>query len=103
MCRRMPVAQIEVTPEDLLRSAAILDAVAEDLRNAHSRLDGVHTTMVGAGNVTDALHHFADEWEFGMGRMVESVRFTARALWTAGEAYAEVDSAVRRVLERFLS
>ena len=98
----MPVAQIEVTPEGLLRSAATLDTVAEDLRHAHSRLDDVRTTMVGAGNVTDALRRFADEWEFGMGRMVESVKFTARALRTAGEGYAEVESGVLRALERFL-
>jgi hypothetical protein len=103
MCGRKPVAQIDVTPEDLLQSAAILDTVAEDLRHAHNRLHDVRTTMIGAGNVTDALRHFADEWEFGMGRMVESVKFTARALRTAGEGYAEVESKVLRALERFLS
>ena len=96
------MAQIEVNPEDLLRSAETLHAVSEDLRSANSRLEEVRTTMVGAGNITRALHHFADEWEFGMGRMVESVKFTAHALQTAGHGYEEVESGVIGALKRFM-
>jgi hypothetical protein len=93
------MGSIDVDPGELLRHAETLDAVAADLRFAHHRLDGLRTGDIGASNVTRALHRFADEWDYGMGRMVESVKFTAEALRVAGQGYSETESTL---VERLL-
>jgi hypothetical protein len=86
------MGSIDVDPGQLLRHAEILDAVGADLRFAHHRLDGLRAGDLGASNVTRALHRFADEWDYGMDRMVDSVKFTAEALRVAGQGYAETES-----------
>jgi hypothetical protein len=92
------MGSIEVDPAELLRHAETLDAVAADLKFAPQRLDGLRTGDFGASGVTRALHRFADEWEYGLGRMVESVTFTAEALRVAGWGYAETESTLVETL-----
>jgi hypothetical protein len=91
---------LEVDPGRLLLDAKTLDAIAADLKFAHHRLDRLRTSDIGASNVTRALHHFADEWDYGMGRMVESVRFTAEALRVAGQQYTETESTLAETMLR---
>jgi hypothetical protein len=92
------MGRIEVNPGELLRSAGILDAIGEDLGSCHRHLDGLRAGEIGAGNMSRALYRFADEWEYGMGRMVESVKWTASALRAAGEGYTSVETEIRSAL-----
>ena len=86
------MGSIEVDPAELLRHAETLDAIGADLKFALQRLDGLRMGDIGASSVTRALRRFADEWDYGLGRMVESVRFTADALRVAGQGYTEAES-----------
>jgi hypothetical protein len=45
-----------------------------------------------------ALYRFADEWEYGLGRMVESVKWTASALRAAGEGYTSAETEIESAL-----
>lgn len=85
------VVRIEVTPEELLRIANEMAAIAEDLRHAHGRLSGLTEDAIGARNIDGALEDFADHWRYGMDRMTKGVRWTAEALTTAGTTYGDVE------------
>ena len=87
---------IEVTPEELIRSGQTLKAVAEDLRLAHHRIEGLRRSQLGSKSIDSALNHFADEWKYGMNKIVEKVDMTGEAILSAGEQYAAVESAVSR-------
>ncbi len=93
------MASIDVDPGQLLRHANTLDVIAADLRFARRRLDGLRAADIGAANVTRALHRLADRWDYGMERMVDSVKFTADALRVAGQGYMETESTL---VERLL-
>ncbi len=58
--------------------------MAEDLRVAHRRVEGLRSRDLGSRTVDQALNHFADHWDYGMARMVKSVEWTAEALRSAG-------------------
>jgi hypothetical protein len=90
------VGYIEVTPEELIRSGETLKAIADDLRLAHHRLEGLRRDQLGSRSIDSALDHFADEWKYGMKTLVEKVDMTGEALLSAGQAYVAVESAVAR-------
>lgn len=85
------MARIEVDPSQLLRAAAELDAIREDLRLAVGRISALSGHRIGAICIDSSLDHFADHWAYGMHQMAESVRFTAEALRMAGESYVEIE------------
>ena len=89
---------IDVTPEELIRSGHQLQAIAEDLRHAHHRVEGLRSKQLGSKTIDSALNHFADHWKYGMNKMVEKVDMTGAALLAAGEQYAGVDAAIGAVL-----
>ena len=88
------MGSIDVTPDDLIRSGQTLKAIAEDLRMAHHRVESLRSAQLGSKAIDSALNHFADEWKFGMNKIVEKVDMTGEALLSAGQQYAGVDSAV---------
>ena len=85
---------IEVTPEELIKGGQTLKAIAEDLRSAHHRVEGLRRSQLGSRAIDSALNHFADEWKYGMNKIVEKVDMTGEAILAAGQQYAGVDSAV---------
>jgi hypothetical protein len=86
------VAHIDVTPEELIRSGNQLKAIAEDLRLAHQRVEGLRSSQLGSKAIDSALNHFADHWKYGMNKMVEKVDMTGEALLAAGRQYAGVEA-----------
>jgi uncharacterized protein YukE len=92
------MAQIEVNPGELLQSAEVLDAIGDDLGSCRHHLEALRPGDVGASNISHALHRFADQWEYGMERMVESVKWTANALRTAGQGYTSVEDRIGSAL-----
>ena len=85
---------IDVTPEELIRSGQTLKAIAEDLRAAHHRVEGLRSAQLGSKPIDSALNHFANEWKYGMSKIVEKVDMTGEALLSDGQQYAGVDTAV---------
>ena len=88
------MASFQVTPEQLFRSERELQTVAEDLRAAHRRVEGLRSRDLGSRAVDQALNHFADHWDYGMARMVKSVEWTAEALRSAGQTYGDAEAAI---------
>lgn len=88
------MGSIDVTPDELIRSGQTLKAIAEDLRSAHHRVEGLRSAQLGSRRIDSALNHFADHWQYGMRRMVERVDMTGEALLAAGQQYEGVDAAI---------
>lgn len=88
------MAHIDVTPEELIRSGNQLKAIAEDLRLAHRRVEGLRSAQLGSKTIDSALNHFADHWKYGMNRMVDKVDMTGEALLAAGRQYAGVEASL---------
>ncbi len=88
------MAHIDVTPEELIRSGNQLKAIAEDLRLAHKRVEGLRSSQLGSKTIDSALNHFADHWKYGMSKMVEKVDMTGEALLAAGRQYAGVEASI---------
>lgn len=88
------MASFQVTPEQLFRSKRELQTVAEDLRVAHRRVEGLRSRDLGSRAIDQALNHFADHWDYGMTRMVKSVEWTAEALRSAGQTYGDAEAAI---------
>lgn len=89
---------IDVTPEELIQSGQQLTVIAQDLRVAHRRVEGLRSAQIGSRRIDSALNHFADHWQYGMRRMVERVEMTGEALRSAGEQYAVVDRTIAAAL-----
>jgi hypothetical protein len=94
------VGYIEVTPAELIDSGHTLKAIADDLRSAHHRVEGLRRSQLGSRTIDSALNHFADEWRYGMSKIVQKVDMTGAALLAAGEQYAGVESAVATAARR---
>ncbi len=88
------MAHIDVTPEELIRSGNQLKAIAEDLRLAHKRVEGLRSSQLGSKTIDSALNHFADHWKYGMSKMVEKVDMTGEALLAAGRQSAGVEARI---------
>jgi hypothetical protein len=88
------MSTIEVTPDELGEAAAQLALIAADLRHASSRVAGLAEHRLGARNVERALAHFAEQWSYGMRRMVASVLWTGSALHCAATSYEHTESGV---------
>ena len=91
------MGHIDVTPDDLIHSGQTLKAIAEDLRSAHHRVEGLRSAQLGSKAIDSALNHFANEWKYGMHKIVEKVDMTGEALLAAGQQYAGVDTSVASV------
>jgi hypothetical protein len=95
------MGHIDVTPDDLIRSGQTLKAIAEDLRSAHHRVEALRSAQLGSKSIDSALNHFANEWKYGMHKIVEKVDMTGEAILSAGQQYAGVDTAVAQAARSF--
>lgn len=88
------MSSLQVTPEQIFDSARQLRAIAEDLRDAHRRVEGLRSRDLGSRALDGALNRFADHWDYGMSRMVTSVEWTAEALSSAAATYGDAEAAL---------
>lgn len=88
------MASFQVNPEQIFRTSQELRTVAEDLRLAHRRVEGLRSRDLGSRVMDQALNHFTDHWNYGMARMVTSVEWTAEALRSAGQTYGDAEAAI---------
>jgi hypothetical protein len=85
---------IDVTPDQLIDSGHQLQAIAQDLQSAHHRVEGLRSAQLGSKSIDSALNHFANQWKYGMNKMVEKVDMTGAALLAAGQRYTDVDASI---------
>ncbi len=88
------VSFLQVTPEEIHRSAEQLRLIAADLRHAHRRVESLRSRDLGSRSIDGALNRFADHWDYGMAKMVKSVEWTAEALSSAAATYGDTEAAL---------
>jgi hypothetical protein len=85
---------IRVPYEELRKAGYTLIAVAEDLGDAHGRIEHFRSWEVGAKVMDDALNHFADKWKYGMSILRDSVTEAGQALITVSDSWEATDRAL---------
>lgn len=93
----MTDTRLSVALDDLCDTTRRLADVAGHLAQATHRVDGL--TAADAGDVRPGLHHFADHWSLGMGRLRHHVQELHDALAAAHQTYQTNENELSHVLE----
>ena len=57
-------------------------------------MDGLGDDQTGDGDLTGAIHHFKDKWEYSLKKIKETAEKTAEKVTSAADGYEQVDTAV---------
>jgi hypothetical protein len=86
--------RIEVDPAELSGLSSSLAQFASAGEGARTSLGGVTTAHTGHGGLTDAVHHFADDWEYSLKKIGENAAAMADKLGKSAEGYRTTDQAI---------
>ena len=74
--------------------AGQLTAIGERVAGAQSGLDGLGDSQTGDGELSSAVHHFRDKWEYSLKKIGETAQGVAEKAVAAADGYEQVDGAV---------
>jgi hypothetical protein len=71
-----------------------LRSIGDTVGSAQGGLDGLGDTQTGHGDLSSAVHHFKDKWEYSLKKINETAQKTAEKTQSAADGYNEVDGAI---------
>jgi hypothetical protein len=74
--------------------AGQLISIGETVSGAHAGLGGLGDGQTGDGELSAAVHHFRDEWEYSLKKIGETAQAVSEKVKSAGEGYQSVDTGV---------
>jgi hypothetical protein len=84
----------EVQTDTLTSVAARVGDVADRLTAASGRVSRMDAAATGHEGLADALSHFADEWDYSLGKIREHAEGVRDMLGRSAEAYVTTDSGI---------
>ncbi len=74
--------------------ASELTSIGGRVGGARDGMDGLRDSHTGDGDLTSAVHHFAEKWEYSVKKIKETAEKTAEKVTAAADGYEQVDGAV---------
>jgi hypothetical protein len=71
-----------------------LTSIGDRVGTAQHGMDGLGDDQTGDGDLTGAVHHFKDKWEYSLKKIRETAEKTAEKVTSAADGYDQVDTAV---------
>ena len=71
-----------------------LNAIGERVSGAQDGLDGLGDGQTGDGELSSAVHHFKDKWEYSLKKIGETAQAVAEKATAAADGYQQTDQAV---------
>ena len=71
-----------------------LTSIGERVSTAQDGLDGLGDGHTGDGDLTSAVHHFKDKWEYSLKKIGETATAVAEKVTAAADGYDQTDQAV---------
>ena len=84
----------EVDVATLRALSGELTSIGDKVGTAQHGLDGLGDDQTGDGDLTGAIHHFKDKWEYSLKKIRETAEKTAEKVTSAADGYEQVDTAV---------
>ena len=71
-----------------------LNAIGERVSSTQGGLDGLGDGQTGDGELSSAVHHFKDKWEYSLKKIGETAQAVAEKATAAADGYQQTDQAV---------
>ena len=71
-----------------------LKSIGDTVGGAQGGLDGLGDGQTGHGDLSSAVHHFKDKWEYSLKKINETAQAVAEKTTAAAQGYTEVDTAI---------
>ena len=71
-----------------------LTSIGERVSTAQDGLSGLGDGQTGDGDLTSAVHHFTDKWEYSLKKIGETAQAVAEKVTAAAGGYEQVDTAI---------
>jgi hypothetical protein len=71
-----------------------LRSIGDTVGGAQGGLDGLGDGQTGHGDLSSAVHHFKDKWEYSLKKINETAQKVAEKTTAAGDGYSEVEGAI---------
>ena len=71
-----------------------LTSIGERVSGAQDGLDGLGDGQTGDGELSSAVHHFRDKWEYSLAKIGETAQAVAEKATAAADGYEQTDLAV---------
>ena len=71
-----------------------LNATGERVSSTQGGLDGLGDGQTGDGELSSAVHHFKDKWEYSLKKIGETAQAVAEKATAAADGYQQTDQAV---------
>jgi hypothetical protein len=84
----------EVDVATLRALSSELTSIGDKVGTAQHGMDGLGDGQTGDGDLTGAVHHFKDKWEYSLKKIKETAEKTAEKLTSAADGYDQVDGAI---------
>ena len=84
----------EVDVATLRALSGELTSIGDKVGSAQHGMDGLGDDQTGDGDLTGAVHHFNDKWEYSLKKIKETAEKTAEKVTSAADGYDQVDTAV---------
>lgn len=71
-----------------------LSSIGQTVSGAQDGLDGLGDGQTGDGELSSAVHHFKDKWEYSLKKIGETAQAVAEKATAAADGYQQTDQAV---------
>lgn len=71
-----------------------LTSIGETVGTAQDGMDGLGDGQTGDGDLSSAVHHFKDKWEYSLKKIGETAQAVAEKVTAAADGYQQTDQAV---------
>jgi uncharacterized protein YukE len=71
-----------------------LQSIGETVSGAQDGLDGLGNGHTGDGQLSSAVHHFKDKWEYSLKKIGETAQAVAEKTRSAADGYHQTDQAI---------
>jgi hypothetical protein len=71
-----------------------LRSIGDTVGGAQGGLGGLGDGQTGHGDLSSAVHHFKDKWEYSLKKINETAQAVAEKTQSAADGYTTVDTAI---------
>ena len=71
-----------------------LTSIGRTVSTAQDGLDGLGDGQTGDGDLTSAVHHFKDKWEYSLKKIGETAQVVSEKVTAAADGYDQTDQAI---------
>lgn len=71
-----------------------LTSIGERVSSAQDGMSGLGDGQTGDGDLTSAVHHFKDKWEYSLKKIGETAQAVSEKVTAAADGYTQVDTAI---------